>query len=249
MAPTVDRKVNQIAWKDNALVLFLTSVFKGDERINRKRKRPNTIEARARPIQRFFGKEAVKEFEIPSIAAIYNDEMNHVDRGDQLRASLGYDHRIRRGPWQALAWTFLLDIALINSYLLQLHGNPSWKRYMSQAASRGCIVDALIATFSPDFEGRKRYRSGNEDLNNPGHRLIYRGRTKRSACHACQGHRCDDARSKGKERALAEINANRVKMLEITSVRRPSRWQGVEEGGTFYKKSCLYINSGSPTSL
>ncbi|KAL6405441.1 hypothetical protein AUP68_11197 [Ilyonectria robusta] len=37
-------------------------------------------------------------------------------------------------------------------------------------------------------------------------------------------------------------------VLEITSVRRPSRWQGVEEGGTFYRRSCLYINSGSPTA-
>ena len=192
-------------------MLFLTSVFKGDELIMRKRKRPNTMEARARPIQRFFGEEAVKEFEIPSVAAIYNDEMNHVDRGDQLRASLGYNHRIRRGPWQALAWTFLLDIALINSYLLQLHGNPSWKRYMSQAAWRGCIVDALIATFSPDSEGRKRYRSGNEDLTNPGHKLIYRGRTKSSRCHACLGHRCGVARSRSEGRALGSISGNRGK--------------------------------------
>ncbi|KAF4343862.1 hypothetical protein FBEOM_2182, partial [Fusarium beomiforme] len=81
-------EVNQIAWKDNSLVLFLTSVFKGDELVKRKRKRPNTMEARARPIQRFFGDEAVKDFNIPLVAAIYNDEMNHVDRGDQLRASL-----------------------------------------------------------------------------------------------------------------------------------------------------------------
>ncbi|EXA31285.1 hypothetical protein FOVG_17409 [Fusarium oxysporum f. sp. pisi HDV247] len=38
-------------------------------------------------------------------------------------------------------------------------------------------------------------------------------------------------------------------LSEITSVRRPRRWQGVEEGGTFYKRSCLYINSGSPAAL
>ncbi|KAJ9413339.1 hypothetical protein QL093DRAFT_2123410 [Fusarium oxysporum] len=38
-------------------------------------------------------------------------------------------------------------------------------------------------------------------------------------------------------------------VLEIRSVRRPRRWQGVEEGGTFYKRSCLYINSGSPAAL
>jgi hypothetical protein len=96
-------------------VLFLSTVFKGDELVIRKRKRPNTDQARARPIQRFFGDEAVKAFAIPSIAATYNDEMNHVDRGDQLRALRGYSHSIRRGPWQAIAWTFLLDTALINS--------------------------------------------------------------------------------------------------------------------------------------
>ncbi|RKK31123.1 hypothetical protein BFJ66_g15994 [Fusarium oxysporum f. sp. cepae] len=208
-APTVDHKVNQIAWKDNSLVLFLTSVFKGDELVKRKRKRPNTMEARARPIQRFFGDEAVKDFNIPLVAAIYNDEMNHVDRGDQLRASLGYNHRIRRGPWQALAWTFLLEIALVNSYLLQLHGNPSWKRYKSQTAWRSCIVDALIAAFSPDYKGRKLYRSGHDNLSHPGHQLIYRGRTKNSRCHARPGHRCGVARSQAQERALAEINGNR----------------------------------------
>lgn len=157
----------------------------------------------------FFSDEAVKEFYIPSVAAIYNDEMNHVDRGDQLRASLGYTHRIRRGPWQALAWTFLLEIALVNSYLLQLHGNPSWKKYKSQAAWRSCVVDALIAAFSPDCKGRKLYRSGHDNLSHPDHQLIYRGRTKNSRCHACLGHRCGVARSQAQERALAETNGNR----------------------------------------
>ena len=137
--------------------------------------------------------------------------MNHVDRGDQLRASLGYNHRIRRGPWQALAWTFLLEIALVNSYLLQLHGNPSWKRYKSQAAWRSCIVDALIAAFSPGYKGRKLYRSGHDNLSHPDHQLIYRGRTKNSRCHACLGHRCGVARSQAADRALASINGNRGK--------------------------------------
>ncbi|EEU35807.1 uncharacterized protein NECHADRAFT_88962 [Fusarium vanettenii 77-13-4] len=35
-------EVNLIAWKDNALVLLLSTVFKGDELVIRKRKRPNT---------------------------------------------------------------------------------------------------------------------------------------------------------------------------------------------------------------
>jgi len=95
----------------------------------------------------FFGDEAVKTFAIPSIAATYNDEMNHVDRGDQLRASRGYSHSIRRGPWQAIAWTFLLDTALINSYLLQLHGQPKWKKIRSQSDWRGRLIDDCRITF------------------------------------------------------------------------------------------------------
>ncbi|KAJ0128414.1 Uncharacterized protein HZ326_28491 [Fusarium oxysporum f. sp. albedinis] len=52
--PTADNKVNQIAWKDNALVLFLTTVFKGNERLDCIRKKPTTDQMQARPIQRFF---------------------------------------------------------------------------------------------------------------------------------------------------------------------------------------------------
>jgi hypothetical protein len=57
-----------------------------------------------------------------TIAASYNDEMNHVDRGDQRRSYLDYDHPMHRGAWQAIAWTFLLDVVLVSSFLLQLHG-------------------------------------------------------------------------------------------------------------------------------
>ncbi len=44
--------------------------------------------------------------------------MGAVDTGNQLRATEGLDHRNRRG-WRAIAWTFLLEVALVNSYLLQ----------------------------------------------------------------------------------------------------------------------------------
>ncbi|KAJ0136948.1 Uncharacterized protein HZ326_20066 [Fusarium oxysporum f. sp. albedinis] len=82
--------VNQIAWKDNALVLLLLTVFTSDERCNCWRKRPSTKTPMARPIQRFFSGEPVKLISIPTIASSYNDEMNHVDRGDQRRSFLGY---------------------------------------------------------------------------------------------------------------------------------------------------------------
>ncbi|KAJ0127350.1 hypothetical protein HZ326_29546 [Fusarium oxysporum f. sp. albedinis] len=126
--PTANNQVNQVAWKDNALVLFLSTVFAGGERTERWRRRPSTKTPTARPIRRFFGSEPAKLISIPTIAASYNDEMNHVDRSDQRRPYLGYDHPMRRGAWQAIAWTFLLDVVLVNSFLLQLHGQPAWNR-------------------------------------------------------------------------------------------------------------------------
>ncbi|KAF5231438.1 hypothetical protein FANTH_13418 [Fusarium anthophilum] len=120
-----DKKVNQIVWKDNSLVLFITTVFQGDERTGRKRKKPSIEYLRAWPIQRFLGEETTKVVPIPTVAAAYNDEMNHVDGGDQLRSYTSYDHPIRQGAWQALTWTFLLDVVLTNSYILQLHGPQS----------------------------------------------------------------------------------------------------------------------------
>ncbi|KAI8710615.1 hypothetical protein NCS52_01561800 [Fusarium sp. LHS14.1] len=58
--PTADNQVNQIAWKDNALVLLLSTVFTGDERCDRWRRRPSTKTPMARPIQRLFSGEPVK---------------------------------------------------------------------------------------------------------------------------------------------------------------------------------------------
>jgi hypothetical protein len=145
-------------------VLFITTVFRGDERTDKKRKKPSTEHLRARPIQLYFGEETNKVISIPTTAAAYNDEMNHVDRGDQLRSYTSYDHPLRRGPWQALTWTFLLDVALTNSYILQLHGpQPNWERYTSQEDWRKCISNALFNTYHSESQARKRYRSGAEE--------------------------------------------------------------------------------------
>lgn len=111
-------------------------MFKGDEKCECWREKLSTKlsmkSSTAQPIKRFFGDEAVKLISIPTVAASYNDEMNYVDRGDQMRAYLGYDNSIRRGARQALTWTFLLDVVLVNSYILQLHRQSAWKRYTSQ---------------------------------------------------------------------------------------------------------------------
>jgi hypothetical protein len=104
-------------------VLFLSTVLGGasHERTPKKRKLPakRGTKAEAQRLQQVFNGDSFKIIPIPTVAAQYNDEMNHVDRGDQIRSYTTYQHRFRRGPWQALLWSFLLEVALANSFILQ----------------------------------------------------------------------------------------------------------------------------------
>ncbi|KAF4414706.1 ac transposable element-derived 4, partial [Fusarium acutatum] len=75
----------------------------------------------------------------------YNVEMNHVDRGDQIRSYTTYQHRFRRGPWQALLWSFLLEVALANSFILQKKTRqPRWKPYSTLQAWKEAIYNAIF---------------------------------------------------------------------------------------------------------
>ncbi|KFA79912.1 hypothetical protein S40288_10407, partial [Stachybotrys chartarum IBT 40288] len=89
--PTPEGQVNQIAWKDNALVLMLITVYIGDEFKHKVRRRPSAT-PQSRPIRREFGPNAVKEMPILEAADAYNNKMGAVDIGDQLRATEGLDH-------------------------------------------------------------------------------------------------------------------------------------------------------------
>jgi hypothetical protein len=78
-------------------VLFLSTVYSGanDQRTLKRRKKPADKGAQSKPIQETFGDAAIKVIPIPTVSASYNDEMNHVDRGDQIRSYTSYEHRFR----------------------------------------------------------------------------------------------------------------------------------------------------------
>ncbi|ENH66786.1 hypothetical protein FOC1_g10007442 [Fusarium oxysporum f. sp. cubense race 1] len=82
--------------------------------------------AEAQRLKEVFNGDQARIIPIPSVAAQYNDKINHMDRGDQIRSYSLYQHRFRRGPWQALLWSFLLDVALANSFILQ---KKTWHPY------------------------------------------------------------------------------------------------------------------------
>ena len=100
------------------------------------------MKAEAQRLQQVFNGDSFKIIPIPTVAAQYNDEMNHVDRGDQIRSYTAYQHRFRRGPWQALLWSFLLEVALANSFILQKKTRqPRWKPYSTLRDWKEANVD------------------------------------------------------------------------------------------------------------
>jgi hypothetical protein len=155
---------------------------------------------------------------MPTVAATYNEEMNHVDRGDQLRSYTPYDHRLRRGAWQALAWTFLLDVILVNTYLLQLHAPQlNWQRYKNQNEWRECIYNALFNTYHRESRARRLFRSGDEfdeddqqqQQNHYNRDINHVNRHRCSECLACKGFKQGQIRARrAKKRSPAEIIAN-----------------------------------------
>ena len=201
--PTADGQVNQFAWKDNALVLALSTVYSGNEYVVRNRRRPNAATAAGRAARQVFGNEPRKELRIPTFIDAYNHNMNGVDVGDQMRASLSADHRVRRGGWQALAWNYLLQVIAVNTYILQLQGQPKWKPFTSQLKWRQELSTQLIGTFGPQAHTRKRARAGmpldcrDESIPVEQHEKVSRGSS--SPCVIC---------GNSKRQALGEMSRN-----------------------------------------
>ncbi|KAK2005478.1 hypothetical protein LZ32DRAFT_633571 [Colletotrichum eremochloae] len=118
--------INQMTWKDNALVLFLTTVYRETEEVVRNRRRPAGSSAANRAAREVFGPDARKQLPIPLGIDEYNHNMNGVDTGDQMRSYSQYGRPIRRGGWQAITFNFLLEVVVVSSFLLQLWGESNW---------------------------------------------------------------------------------------------------------------------------
>lgn len=217
--------MNQIAWKDNALVLFLSTVYTAseDEQQDRTRKRPTTTQPRARPIKRMFGSDPVKRVSIPTIGAVYNDKMGAVDIGDQLKESLGTHHRIRKGGWRAIAWNFLLETILVNTYLLQLRNDPLFEKATSQKEWRHRLAIDLLERYSQVSQSRKRLRTGDEFTPKSQHNHVQRG--KRGPCLGCEGIKAGEPRKKAR-RALQPLGGDSLNQ------------QGSRKRGVMTRRGC-----------
>ena len=76
----------ELAWKDQNIVLFITTISSGRKKIKRLRRRPAKIAINARTSRAVFGyNKARKELPISEFINQYNHYINGVDNADQLR--------------------------------------------------------------------------------------------------------------------------------------------------------------------
>lgn len=139
----------QFAWKDQNVVLFMSTVSEGTpEFIKKIRKRPPPTATNARTTHAIFGDQVLKELEIPEFIDLYNHFMNGVDQADQLRVYYN-TQRVHLKSWKPL-WHWLLDVAVVNSYKLsyhaQHHANPDLpcERYTKQRIFRRDLAIELF---------------------------------------------------------------------------------------------------------
>ena len=78
-----DKRVLELAWKDQNVVLFMTTVSNGQKKIKRLRRRPAKTAINARTSRAVFSQDkARKELLIPKFIDQYNYYMNGVDNID-----------------------------------------------------------------------------------------------------------------------------------------------------------------------
>jgi hypothetical protein len=209
--PSIDGKVCQTGWKDQAFVLIMSTVMSGDTKVLRRRKRPKETSSKAKTSRvPFKGGEAEKDLWIPEVTDFYNHFMGAVDEVDHLTAMNAGLRHVERGGHQALEHWLLL-IVLVNIYLLSLRSKGPKNRpidFRSQQDFRRQLIRALVSLSkaSPIVPKRRigKISQGSEETPKLLHQRVHMG--KRGNCVNCQGLRCSDRPKK--RVALAEIAAN-----------------------------------------
>lgn len=109
-----DGKVLEYAWKDQNVVLFMTTVSNGRRQVVRELSRSAKTATNARTSRAVFGSSAVKELSIPKLIDMYNRFMSGVDQADQLRSYYSTQPTPNKN-WRSL-WPYLFDTTFTNAY-------------------------------------------------------------------------------------------------------------------------------------
>ena len=134
-----------VAWQDNNIVLFLTTIHSASglySYVERIRKAPSTTSTNAAHARVPFEGSAIKVLSIPQFIDDYNHFMGGVDVSNQLRASYEVHRPTRRTWWPIFYW--LLDATIVNAHKLsKVYGQKGFKPWQ-QLQFRKLLIQSLL---------------------------------------------------------------------------------------------------------
>ena len=197
-----DGQVLQIAFRDQVVVLFFTTVHrctqeKGLEMVLRTRKRPNNQNTKAKAP---FGASTTKVLPFPVALDDYNHFMGAVDLGDQLETYFEPAFRLFK-HWKAL-FRWLLMTTITNCWVLwDRKGTQNRRKHNHRWFLREIALRLLKPVKGKEF--RKRIELQEAVNNTPGTQHTQGRLSKKGYCVVC--------RSRGSTRsALQSIEPNTV---------------------------------------
>jgi hypothetical protein len=176
--PFEDNLINFMAWKDNALVLFMSIVDNGSQVIEKLRKRPLETSSFAKTSRVPFNGQSRALLDIPVFDDLYNHGMGYVDKGNHLKATNICTRKCYKGGHQSLV-TWCLDTILVNSYLLSFYSPvPVKEKWTDQEKFRTAIIEECFALSKRARQKRKSLVDALPNLDIPldTHSLIRRER-------------------------------------------------------------------------
>jgi hypothetical protein len=205
---TTGSGVMQFAWRDAAaVVLFMSTVHTGAERISRNRKRPSGKSKRL--TEPWLGL-VVALLAIPGFIDDYNRTMNAVDLADQVRIAFESRRQTRRN-WRPL-WSWILDTTVGNCAYIW-HSLGRFKGAKSHDSLHGTFRRQLAQELMKNHHSSPMLsRKTETDLvvsgiqNTP---CLYGKQTVHTTCRACSFLKRKSEKLQPR-RPLGEITVNRT---------------------------------------
>ena len=208
----------QFAWKNQQIVLFMTSVDTRRQYVQRKRRKSTKTTTNAKISRVVFGNEPIKTLFISRSIDFYNHYMNEVNVTNQLRCYYN-TQRNHKKIWFSL-WHWLLNVTIINNYKIV---NTIEKRsYADQRNSETykAFFNDLIIDFFEHSERLNAFRSSKSDIKSSDlvdlvnkasiweHDNIQKLDNDSKYCVICIQIECKDVRRKRVMKSLQELSNN-----------------------------------------
>ena len=180
----LDDTMLAVKWMDKRVVTALTTIH-DDTTV--------AVERRTRHVAG--GREMVQK---PAAIVQYNKYMGGVDQADQLLSYYGFGHRTVK--WWRRAFYFLLDMAVVNSYILYTVANPSKKGRLTHEQFRVTLATELLYAGGVEVGSPSEHHGPHRQSLQPAARLTQRhfpislgrtpgGRVRQLDCTVCSGRR------------------------------------------------------------